>query len=91
MRQRDTQLPRVPRGSKASKQGIVRFFRGETSFRLWQTLSAAARMNHGKDALLALPFATLEVTDMGVTGIPKKGIGKLVNNGGPGKSISYGF
>jgi hypothetical protein len=28
---------------------------------------------------------------MGVTGIPKKGIGKLLNNGWPGKAISYGF
>jgi tetratricopeptide (TPR) repeat protein len=26
-----------------------------------------------------------------VTGIPKKGIGKLLNNGWPGKAISYGF
>src|SRR5450755_2034876 len=64
MRQRDTQLPRVPRDSKASKRGIVRFFCGETSFRLSQTISAAARMNPGKEALLALPFATQEVTDV---------------------------
>ena len=28
---------------------------------------------------------------LGVTGIPKNGIGKLVNNGGLGKSIFGGF
>jgi hypothetical protein len=43
-------------------------------------------------ATARLPLQSLGmVYDLGVTGIPKKRNGKLVNKGGHGKSISCGF